>query len=313
MPAVDSSEMEKQKLECVDEFGEHYEPLLAATGTLSCACALQQLQGWNCACFCCLGTKHTSVSQHRAPAPSLLHWNDANIKFSVFLELQLQQWRLQPPYPGHLLPTATHPPTPENNPQPPARHIHSNAGPDTRTVSSTILVAIPANLQAGEAVSTNMLRQRSVQGTLMDIEAPVTGIPMALESGAAAGNPGQLVFLPDLPSTVQMWHNQRPLMLVWLASSLISLVLFAPLFMASGLFLAAEIAAIMGVIAAVVQLCERELAAVNSECAQSLARCQRLAGACCVRVCVQRVCTEQHAHTALQACANVPCANGPAQ
>jgi hypothetical protein len=116
-----------------------------------------------------------------------------------------------------------------------------------------------------------MLRQRSVQGTLMDIQAPVTGIPMALESGAAAGNPGQLVFLPDLPSTVQMWHNQRPLMLVWLVSSLISLVLFAPLFMASGLFLAAEIAAVMGVIAAVVQLCERELAAGNSEWAQRTA------------------------------------------
>lgn len=49
-------------------------------------------------------------------------------------------------------------------------------------------------------------------------------------------------------------------------SSLISLVLFAPLFMASGAFLAAEIAAVMGVIASVVALCERELASSNSEC-----------------------------------------------
>lgn len=139
------------------------------------------------------------------------------------------------------------------------------AGPDMRVPSSTILVAIPANLQAGEAVSTNMLRQRSIQGTIMDIEAPVTGIPMGMENGTAAGNPGQLVFLPDLPSTVQLWHNQRLIMLVWLVSSLISLVLFAPLFMASGLFLAAEIAAVMGVIASVVQLCEKELASSNSK------------------------------------------------
>jgi hypothetical protein len=110
-----------------------------------------------------------------------------------------------------------------------------------------------------------MLRQRSIQGTIMDVEAPVTGIPMGMENGAATGNPGQLVFLPDLPSTVQLWHNQRLIMVAWLLSSLISLVLFAPLFMASGLFLAAEIAAVMGVIASVVQLCEKELASSNSK------------------------------------------------
>jgi hypothetical protein len=136
-----------------------------------------------------------------------------------------------------------------------------------RVPSSTIMVAIPANLQAGEAISTNMcLRQRSIQGTIMDIEAPVTGIPMGMENGAATGNPGQLVFLPDLPSTVQLWHNQRLIMLAWLLSSLISLVLCAPLFMASGLFLAAEIAAVMGIIASLVQLCEKELASSNSKC-----------------------------------------------
>lgn len=221
------------------------------------------------------GQKHTTVSQNRVSAPLFLRCGDENIIFSVLPKLQLQQCCLQPPFPCQ---AAAHPapPTPHL-----LHHPHPHTGPDTRSVSSTILVAIPANLQAGEAVSTNMLRQRSVQGTLMDIEAPVTGIPMALESGAAAGNPGQLVFLPDLPSTVQMWHNQRPLMLVWLVSSLISLVLFAPLFMASGLFLAAEIAAIMGVIASVVQLCERELAAGNSEC-------QRLAQGMLV-VCVQRL------------------------
>ena len=121
-------------------------------------------------------------------------------------------------------------------------------------------------MQPGETISTNMLRQRSYQGTLLDVEAPVTGFPISMDNRAmSAPIPGSLVFLPDLPSTVQLWHDQRLIMVVWLISSVISLVLFAPLFMASGLFLAAEIAAVMGVIAAIVQLCEKEIASSNSE------------------------------------------------
>jgi hypothetical protein len=142
--------------------------------------------------------------------------------------------------------------------------LYHSSTPDPHAIpTSTILVAIPANMEAGESVSTKMLRQRSVQGTLMDVEAPATGIPLDPQMGSSA--PGQLVFLPDLPSTVQLWHNQRTIMLLWLTASVFSLVLFAPLFMASGLFLAAEMAAIMGVIASVVQLCEKELASSNSE------------------------------------------------
>lgn len=118
-----------------------------------------------------------------------------------------------------------------------------------------LVVAIPANMQAGDAVT--IVRQNSISGTIMDV--PAQGIPVDAEAA-----PGQLVFLPDLPSTVSLWHSQRPIMIIWLISSLISLVLFAPLFMASGLFLAAEIAAVMGVIASVVQLCEQELASSNS-------------------------------------------------
>lgn len=144
---------------------------------------------------------------------------------------------------------------------------HLTTGQDKALPESTILVAIPANMQPGEAISASMLRQRSFQGTPMDAEAPVTGFPMRMDSHAlSAPIPGQLVFLPDLPNTVQLWHNQRLIMVVWLISSIISLVLFAPLFMASGLFLAAEIAAVMGVIAAIVQLCEREIASSNSKC-----------------------------------------------
>jgi len=132
-----------------------------------------------------------------------------------------------------------------------------------RVPSSTILVAIPANMQPGDAISTdlNMMQQSTVQGTIMDVPGTVTtGIPIN-----AAAATGHLVFLPDLPSTLQLWHNQRFVMLCWLVSSVVSLVLFAPLFMASGLFLAAEIAAVMGVIASVVQLCEKELASSNSK------------------------------------------------
>jgi hypothetical protein len=115
-------------------------------------------------------------------------------------------------------------------------------------------------MQPGDAVSTNLVRASSIQGTLMDITAPATGIPIE-----TPGAPGQLVFMPDLPSTVALWHGQRFIMLVWLVSSLVSLVLFAPLFLASTGFLSAEIAAVMGIVAAVVQLCEKELASSNSE------------------------------------------------
>jgi len=131
-----------------------------------------------------------------------------------------------------------------------------------RVPSSTILVAIPANMQPGDAISTNlgMMQQSIVQGTILDMPRTVTtGVP--LDAAAATGH---LVFMPDLSNTLQLWHNQRFVMLCWFVSSLV-LLLFAPLFMASGLFLAAEIAAVMGVIASVVQLCEKELAASNSK------------------------------------------------
>jgi hypothetical protein len=132
-------------------------------------------------------------------------------------------------------------------------------------------------MEAGESVSTKMLRQRSVQGTLMDVEAPVTGNPLDPQMGSGA--PGQLVFLPDLPSTVQLWHNQRSLMGVWLVASLVPFTMTFSWGLAIGgdkrLFrqgpLSPElvcchfIAAVMGVIASLVQLCERELAMSNSE------------------------------------------------
>lgn len=95
--------------------------------------------------------------------------------------------------------------------------------------------------------------------------APGTVVAAGIPVDPMEATQGQLVFLPDLPNAVQMWHGQRFIMMAWLVSSLVSLVLFAPLFMASGLFLAAEIAAVLGIIASVVQLCERGLAASNSE------------------------------------------------
>ena len=152
-----------------------------------------------------------------------------------------------------------------------------HAGQDKMPPESTILVAIPANMQPGDTISTNMLRQRSLQGNnfidALEGGAPAMGVPVgAMEDAMSAPVPGQLVFLPDLPSTLELWHKQRFLMMIWLVASLVSLVLFAPLFITSGLFLAAEIAAVMGVVAAIVQLCEKELASSNSECGRDTAQ-----------------------------------------
>jgi hypothetical protein len=141
------------------------------------------------------------------------------------------------------------------------------------TPASTILFAIPADMEGGESVSTKLLPQ----GTLMDIEAPATGISLHPQMGSGA--PGQLVFLPDLPSTVQLWHKQRALMWVWLMASLVPFTmtfswglsigrdskLFRQGPLAPELVCCHFIAAVMGVIATLVQLCEKELASSNSE------------------------------------------------
>lgn len=114
-------------------------------------------------------------------------------------------------------------------------------------------------------------QQHRVSASILDLRAlPAVGSTVLVATGVpidplAAGPAGQLFFLPDLPDAVRMWHAQRLLMVVWLISSLASLILFAPLVMASGLFLAAEVAAVCGLVAATVHLCERQLAASNSE------------------------------------------------
>lgn len=86
-------------------------------------------------------------------------------------------------------------------------------------------------MQAGDVIPTHtLLRQRSFHvdmtppqqqqqnqqqqsssATALDLSRTATGIPV--EGGAPGGH---LVFLADLPSTVQLWHSQRLLMVVWL-------------------------------------------------------------------------------------------------
>lgn len=91
----------------------------------------------------------------------------------------------------------------------------------------------------------------------------VTGQPVRYPA-ADANNQGGLVFVPDLPNTQQLWQSQKTLMLAWLATSIMSLIIFAPFYITTGLFLGAEIAAILGITASATHLCRRH--ADDGEC-----------------------------------------------
>jgi hypothetical protein len=57
-----------------------------------------------------------------------------------------------------------------------------------------------------------------------------------------------------------LWHSQRSVMLAWLISSIVLLLLFAPFFITTGLFLGAEVACILCIMASSVYLCKRTAA-----------------------------------------------------
>jgi hypothetical protein len=57
-----------------------------------------------------------------------------------------------------------------------------------------------------------------------------------------------------------LWHSQRGIMLAWLISSIVLLLLFAPFFITTGLFLGAEVACILCIMASSVYLCKRTAA-----------------------------------------------------
>jgi hypothetical protein len=61
-------------------------------------------------------------------------------------------------------------------------------------------------------------------------------------------------------STARAWFGQHVIIAVLLLSSLVSLVLFVPPFLASSMYLPAEVAALMGITASAAWFCERNLA-----------------------------------------------------
>lgn len=80
-----------------------------------------------------------------------------------------------------------------------------------------------------------------------------------MRQAPAADSDGQggLVFVPDLPNAQQLWQAQKMLMVAWLATSIMSLIIFLPFYITTGLFLGAEIAAVLGIVATSVYLCQR--------------------------------------------------------
>lgn len=97
----------------------------------------------------------------------------------------------------------------------------------------------------------------------------VTGQPIRYPAEGPDGQ-GSLVFVPDLPNTQQLWQAQKTLMVAWLATSIMSLVLFAPFYITTGLFLGAEISAILGIVASATHLSRRH--AADGKFAQHLAK-----------------------------------------
>lgn len=60
--------------------------------------------------------------------------------------------------------------------------------------------------------------------------------------------------LAALQEPERLWQQQRPMMIAWLCTSCVALVLFAPFFLSSALFLGAQAAAILGICASCMHL-----------------------------------------------------------
>eukprot|EP00775_Hariotina_reticulata_P008926 gene8926-9103_t len=100
----------------------------------------------------------------------------------------------------------------------------------------------------------------------LHIEAAVTAIPIVTGHpiGFAEGVSSGLAFLPDLPDVAQLWNAQHILMILWLLSSLVSLLLLARSVPADPIFFGAEVAAVMGIMASSMHLCSRRAAGENT-------------------------------------------------
>lgn len=114
-------------------------------------------------------------------------------------------------------------------------------------------------MAAGKSVGAK--HQHDDVDIFVDVEAAVAYSSLDAEPGT--GTVGELLFLHTAPNALQLWKNEKLVMIALLVASFVSLVLFAPLFRDTTLFLlavAAVMAACLGVLAADIHLCEADLA-----------------------------------------------------
>jgi hypothetical protein len=118
--------------------------------------------------------------------------------------------------------------------------------------------------QASQAAATAVptaapIRQPSQRrrSSELDIQASIAAYPALPRRQADEAG---LTFLQDLPDVMLLWHSQRGIMLAWMISSIVLLLLFAPFFITTGLFLGAEVACILCIMASGVYLCKRTAA-----------------------------------------------------
>lgn len=62
------------------------------------------------------------------------------------------------------------------------------------------------------------------------------------------------VHIPDMPDVYRDWKKQQHVLSLWLVISALSLMLFWPFYLATGLFLGAEIAAMLGIAVSVIHM-----------------------------------------------------------
>lgn len=92
------------------------------------------------------------------------------------------------------------------------------------------------------------------------VKGLVEGKPVRRNSGldvaqqAAALYQLEHIDLAALQEPERLWQQQRPMMIAWLCTSCVALVLFAPFFLSSALFLGAQAAAILGICASCMHL-----------------------------------------------------------
>lgn len=146
----------------------------------------------------------------------------------------------------------------------------------------------------GNTINSSMHHQLQIEASVAAIPI-VTGHPLAFAEGSSS----HLVFLPDLPDQAQLWAAHHIMMILWLLSSLVSLILLTRTFLADGIFLGAEFAAVLGIVASSMHLCNRRAAGDQSSAsAEALAataeQCwQHAVSATSIIICAGTPCPKQ--------------------